>query len=45
VYSTDIPWKMKIFLEGSILFKNHIYILTWQEHIVYKLNSTNLEIV
>jgi glutamine cyclotransferase len=34
-----------VFLEGAILFKNYIYILTWQERKVFKLNPSDFSVV
>lgn len=44
-YTSTIPWKRDIFLEGSVLFKNFIYMLTWKEQKVYKLNPNTYEVV
>lgn len=44
-YSSPIPWKLDIFLEGAVLFKGYIYLLTWREFIVYKLDPHNFTLV
>ena len=38
VYRSKVPWKSVVFLEGAILFKDYIYIMTWKEHRVFKLD-------
>lgn len=43
-YTTNIPWKLDIFLEGAVLFKGFIYMMTWREYIVYKLNPDTFEV-
>jgi len=43
-YSTSIPWRPDIFLEGAVLFKGFIYMMTWREHIVYKLSPDTFEV-
>ena len=43
-FSTDIPWISTTFLEGSVLFKDHIYILTYLEYRVFVLDPTTLQV-
>jgi glutamine cyclotransferase len=40
-----VPWKHNIFLEGAVMFENYIYMLTWREHVVYKLDPVTYELV
>ena len=38
VYASQIPWKVNMFLEGAVLFKGFLYVLTWRENVVFKLD-------
>ena len=38
-FQSDLPYRSKVFLEGATQFNNHIYVLTWKEHIVFKLSN------
>ena len=37
-YRSVMPFERGVFLEGATLFKGFIYMLTWRENIVYKLD-------
>lgn len=45
VYVSEIPWKRNIFLEGAIIFKGFLYMLTWREYTVYKMNPDTFEVL
>jgi glutamine cyclotransferase len=45
VFTTVVPWKANVFLEGAVMFRNYIYVLTWQEHLVYKLDPATYSLV
>lgn len=45
VYSSKIPWKSNIFFEGAILFKGRIYILTWQQRVVYQIDPVTYNLI
>jgi glutamine cyclotransferase len=34
-----------VFLEGAVIFKNYIYMLTWQERKVFKLDPSDFSVV
>lgn len=44
-YRSAQPWNSQVFLEGAVLFKNSIYMLTWREHIVYKLDPVTFGVI
>jgi glutamine cyclotransferase len=45
VYKSTVPWRYNIFLEGAVMFHNYIYMLTWREHTVYKLDPVTYQLV
>lgn len=44
-FRSQLPWKPNIFFEGATIFKDYIYVMTWQEHVVYKLKPDNFQLV
>ena len=45
VYHSPIPFfRDDLFLEGAVEFKGSIYLLTWREQVVLKINPTTLEL-
>ena len=43
-YQSRTPWRENLFFEGAVEFHGSIYILTWREHVVLKLNRETFEL-
>ena len=39
------PFLSNIFLEGSVMFQGYIYIMTWKEHQVFKIDPVTFQTI